>query len=204
MALHLAYYDRGREPVIMDIGPVLALEDVVGGKVCALASRIEPRDYADVAAALTRYGPSQLIRCAQRLDPGLTGRDFADAGLRLGQMKDTTFAGVGLSQADVTAPQDRFAGWPRDAGAIDRQLQAGNPAEPQPGPRHNPGRGGHEPGEDDPDPAGPQTLARPDHNSGPNRPTRLKPTGTTRRSSHDLTGLQRLLAVNHHARIYWC
>ena len=38
---------RGREPVIMDIGPVLDLEDVVGGKVCALASRIEPRDYAE-------------------------------------------------------------------------------------------------------------------------------------------------------------
>ena len=60
---------RGREPVIMDIGPVLDLEDVVGGKVCALASRIEPRDYADVAAALQRYAPGQLIRRARRLDP---------------------------------------------------------------------------------------------------------------------------------------
>ena len=40
-----------------------------GRKVCALASRIEPRDYADVAAALQRYAPGQLIRCARRLDP---------------------------------------------------------------------------------------------------------------------------------------
>jgi hypothetical protein len=62
IALQLAYYDRGREPVIMAIGPVLALEDVVGRKVCALASRIEPRDYADVAAPPQRYAPSQLIR----------------------------------------------------------------------------------------------------------------------------------------------
>ncbi len=55
--------------MIMDIGPVLDLEDVVDGKVCGLASRIEPRDYADVAAALQRYAPGQLIRRARRLDP---------------------------------------------------------------------------------------------------------------------------------------
>jgi hypothetical protein len=52
MVLQLAYFDRGRDPVVMDLGPVLDLEDAVGGKVCALASRVEPRDYADVAAAL--------------------------------------------------------------------------------------------------------------------------------------------------------
>jgi hypothetical protein len=57
MVLQLAYFDRDRDPVVMDIGPVLDLEDVVGGKVCALASRVESRDYADVAAALERYSP---------------------------------------------------------------------------------------------------------------------------------------------------
>jgi hypothetical protein len=62
MLLQLAYFDRGRQPVVMmDIGPVLDLEDAVGGKVCALASRVEPRDYADVAAALGRYSPAELI-----------------------------------------------------------------------------------------------------------------------------------------------
>jgi hypothetical protein len=34
MALQMAYFDRSREPVIMEIGPVLDLEDVAGGKVC--------------------------------------------------------------------------------------------------------------------------------------------------------------------------
>jgi len=63
--------------VVMDIGPVLDLEDAVGGKVCALASRVEPRDYADVAAALERYSPARLIGLARRLDPGLTSEDFA-------------------------------------------------------------------------------------------------------------------------------
>ena len=36
--LQLAYFDRTTRPVTMDIGPVLDLEDVIGGKVCALAS----------------------------------------------------------------------------------------------------------------------------------------------------------------------
>jgi hypothetical protein len=53
--LQLAYFDRFRPPVDMDLGPVLDIEDVVGGKVCALASRIEPRDYVDTAATPQRY-----------------------------------------------------------------------------------------------------------------------------------------------------
>ena len=113
MMLQMAYFERGREPVIMDIGPVLDLEDVAGGKVCALAGRVEPRDYADTAAALERYSPAQLIGFARRLDPGLSGRDFADAGRRLDQMDDEVFAAVGLSRHDVTRLRQRFADWPR-------------------------------------------------------------------------------------------
>src|SRR5258708_10298623 len=75
MMLQMAYFDRARRPVIMDFGPVLDLEDVVGGKVCALASRVEPRDYVDTAAALERYTVTQIIAFARRRDPGLTGRD---------------------------------------------------------------------------------------------------------------------------------
>jgi hypothetical protein len=45
------------------------------------------------------------------------------------------------------------------------------------------------------------TLTRPGHSSGPDRTPPLKPTGTTRRPSHNLNCPQRLLAVNHHAPI---
>ena len=137
MVLQLAYFERGRQPVVMDIGPVLDLEDVVGGKVCALASRVEPRDYADVAAALQRYSPAQLIGFARRLDPGLTGRDFADAGLRLDRMDDRAFADIGLSHHDVAKLRERLAAWPRDAHAADQQPQPGNPADHRP--EHQPG-----------------------------------------------------------------
>jgi hypothetical protein len=106
---------RGREPVIMDVGPVLDIEDVAGGKVCALAGRVEPRDYADTATLLETYSPAQLIGFARQLDPGLTDRDFVDAGLRLDQIPDDAFTSVGLGRQDVTALRERFAAWPRVA-----------------------------------------------------------------------------------------
>ena len=64
MMLQMSYFDRGRKPVIMDFGPVLDLEDVVGGKVCALASRSYERDYVDTAAALEQIGRAS---CRERV-----------------------------------------------------------------------------------------------------------------------------------------
>ena len=113
MLLQLAYFDRACRPVVMDIGPVLDLEDVVGGKLCALASRVEPRDYVDTAAAMGRYSREQMIGFAHRLDPGLTDRDFADAVRRLDQWGDGVFAPFGLGPADVAELRARFAAWPR-------------------------------------------------------------------------------------------
>jgi hypothetical protein len=111
--LQMAYFDRSRGPVTMDVGPVLDLEDVAGSKVCALASRVEPRDYIVTAAALARYSPEQLIKFARRLDPGLSRRDFADAARQLDRMPDGVFARYGLSAPDVAGLRDQFAAWPR-------------------------------------------------------------------------------------------
>jgi nucleotidyltransferase AbiEii toxin of type IV toxin-antitoxin system len=113
MMLQMAYFDRSRRPVVMEIGPVLDLEDVVGGKACALASRVEPRDYVDIAAALERYTVEQIIGFARRLDPGLTDRDFAEAAERLGQWGDGVFASFGLGSDEIAGLRERFAVWPR-------------------------------------------------------------------------------------------
>ena len=113
MMLQMAYFDRTRQPVTMDVGPVLSLEDVVGGKVCALAGRAEPRDYIDTAAALEHYTVQDAIRLARRLDPGLEDRDFADAGRRLDRWGDSVFTPFGLSAADIAALRDAFRDWPR-------------------------------------------------------------------------------------------
>jgi Nucleotidyl transferase AbiEii toxin, Type IV TA system len=111
--LQMAYFERDHRPVAMDIGPVLSLEDVLGSKVCALASRVEPRDYVDTAAALERYRPAQLIGFARRLDPGLTDQDFADAGRRLDELNDRRFTAFGLSPQEIAELRERFATWPR-------------------------------------------------------------------------------------------
>jgi hypothetical protein len=113
MMLQMAYFDRAAQPVTMEIGPVLNLEDVVGGKVCALAGRAEPRDYIDTAAALRRYSVEEVIGFARRLDPGLEDRDFADAARRLDRWGDGIFAAFGLSAADVAALRAAFQAWPR-------------------------------------------------------------------------------------------
>jgi hypothetical protein len=113
MMLQMAYFDRTAQPVTMDVGPVLSLEDVVGGKVCALAGRAEPRDYIDTAAALRRYSIDQVIGLARELDPGLDDRDFADAGRRLDRWGDSVFAAFGLGVADIAALRAAFRDWPR-------------------------------------------------------------------------------------------
>jgi predicted nucleotidyltransferase component of viral defense system len=114
MMLQMAYFDRTRSPVVhADVGPVLAIEDVVGGKVCALASRALERDYIDTAAALDRYSAEELIGFARRLDPGLGDCDFADAGQRLDRLEDDRFARYGLGPGDVAELRKRFAAWPR-------------------------------------------------------------------------------------------
>jgi hypothetical protein len=113
MMLQMAYFDRAAQPVTMDVGPVLNVEDVVGGKVCALASRAEPRDYIDTAAALRRFGIADVIGFARRLDPGLEDRDFADAARRLDRWGDGVFAPFGLGKADVAALREAFRDWPR-------------------------------------------------------------------------------------------
>jgi hypothetical protein len=59
--LTLARFDRRLDPVDMPVGPVLHLHDVIGSKVAAMATRAEPRDYVDVAAALAPSpGPNCL------------------------------------------------------------------------------------------------------------------------------------------------
>ena len=112
--LQMAYFDRTRGPVTMDVGPVLDLEDLAGGfKVCALASRVEPRDYVDTAAALQRYTVGQLISFAKRLDPGLEDRDFADAGSTAGPDARPRVRPLRAQPQDVARLREQFTTWPR-------------------------------------------------------------------------------------------
>jgi predicted nucleotidyltransferase component of viral defense system len=118
MILQIAAFDRNRSPVIMDVGPVMSLEDCLAHKVSAWASRSEERDAIDVAAALARYSVTELITLARQIDPGLEDSDFADAARRLDQTPDRLFTRYGLSRQDVARLRERLADWPRQASDV--------------------------------------------------------------------------------------
>jgi Nucleotidyl transferase AbiEii toxin, Type IV TA system len=77
MMLQMAHFERGREPVVMDIGPVLDLEDVAGGKVCALACRVEPRSARPSFVLTMRLNGRRQLHYLRRVD----WDDIRDDGL---------------------------------------------------------------------------------------------------------------------------
>jgi len=102
----------------MDIGPVLHLDDVLGSKVAALATRAEPRDYIDVAAALRVRTSDELGRLAQQADPAVTEDDLHEAMDRLDRLDNSVFVELyGLSNAEVATVRAAFSGWPRSRGS---------------------------------------------------------------------------------------
>ncbi|GLY03108.1 MULTISPECIES: nucleotidyl transferase AbiEii/AbiGii toxin family protein [Actinoplanes] len=113
LRLTLCRLDRHRAPVVMDVGPVMHLDDLVATKVAALVNRREVRDYIDVAAALERYGLDQVLALAHAADPALDPEDIADAGRYLDRLDDARFALYGLDTAAIATLRGRLADWPR-------------------------------------------------------------------------------------------
>jgi len=111
--MSLGRMSRRHEPTVMTLGPVMHLDDLIGSKVCAFATRGEVRDYIDVAAALPRYGLTRLMALAAEHDPGLTAEDFADAARRLEDLPDEPFARYGLDVDAVATMRAAFADWSR-------------------------------------------------------------------------------------------
>ncbi|MEU4427768.1 nucleotidyl transferase AbiEii/AbiGii toxin family protein [Actinoplanes sp. NPDC024001] len=114
LRLTLCRLDRNRAPVVMDVGPVMHLDDLVATKVAALVTRREVRDYIDVAAALDRYPLERVLELAHAADPSLDPEEVADAGRYLDRLDDRRFALYGLDAAAIAELRERLAGWPRD------------------------------------------------------------------------------------------
>ncbi|WP_214108527.1 nucleotidyl transferase AbiEii/AbiGii toxin family protein [Acrocarpospora catenulata] len=70
---------RSHPPVTMEIGPVVHLDDVAGGKVEALFTRAEVRDFIDIDALLTsgRFTRERLLDLAASRDLGFDRTVFA-------------------------------------------------------------------------------------------------------------------------------
>jgi hypothetical protein len=110
LRLTLCRLDRHHAPVVMDVGPVMHLDDLVATKVAALVNRREVRDYIDVAAARSRYSLDRMLALALAADPALDPADVADAGRYLDRLDDSRFARYG---ADPAAVRAQFRDWPR-------------------------------------------------------------------------------------------
>ena len=113
LRLTLCRLDRHRAPVVMDVGPVMHLDDLVATKVAALVGRREVRDYIDVAAALDRYPLARVLELARAADPGMDPADVADAGRYLDRLDDARFAVYGLDAAAVARLRATLSDWPR-------------------------------------------------------------------------------------------
>jgi hypothetical protein len=119
LRLTLCRLDRSRAPVVMDLGPVMHLDDLVATKVAALVNRREVRDYIDVAAALGRYRLEEILALARAADPAIEAEDVAAAGRYLDRLDDVRFTLYGLTPGAIAALRDRLADWPRTADPYD-------------------------------------------------------------------------------------
>ncbi|HET6484027.1 MAG TPA: nucleotidyl transferase AbiEii/AbiGii toxin family protein [Actinoplanes sp.] len=113
LRLTLCRLDRHQTPVVMELGPVMHLDDLVATKVAALVNRREVRDYIDIAAALEHYPLALLLELGARADPALDPEDVADAGRYLDRLDDARFALYGLDVRQIRELRQRLAHWPR-------------------------------------------------------------------------------------------
>lgn len=114
--VELAANWRALPPVVMEIGPVLHADDVVAGKMSALFTRAEPRDFLDVDAALGsgRYTRERLCELAEEADAGFDRRILADLFGMLERYPDRRFAAYDADPARIAAMRARFANWRED------------------------------------------------------------------------------------------
>ncbi|WP_197038619.1 nucleotidyl transferase AbiEii/AbiGii toxin family protein [Herbidospora cretacea] len=104
---------RAHPPVTMEIGPVVHLDDVAGGKVEALFSRAEVRDFIDVDAFLSsgRFTRERLLELAGSRDLGFDRAVFGQMLSALDLYPDSEFLAYGLSEADTRRLGEQFAEW---------------------------------------------------------------------------------------------
>jgi hypothetical protein len=104
---------REAEPVTLDVGPVLSIQDAIGNKVSALYSRAEARDFFDVDAirASGHYTDAQLIDAAAERDPGFDAGMFANQLQRVNRLTEDDLKEYGVDATELAAIKERLTGW---------------------------------------------------------------------------------------------
>jgi hypothetical protein len=104
---------RALPPVMMDVGPVLHVDDVVAGKMSALFTRAEPRGFLDVDAAVVsgRFTREQLLDLAEQADAGFDRTVPAELWGMLPRYPERRFMAYGADPDQIAAMRERFAQW---------------------------------------------------------------------------------------------
>ncbi len=104
---------RSKTPVTMNIGPVVHVDDVAGGKMEALFTRAEARDFIDIDAMVTsgRFTRGRLQALAASRDAGFDLRVLADMLAVIDIYPDAEFAAYGLPTEQIQQMRERFAEW---------------------------------------------------------------------------------------------
>lgn len=104
---------REAEPVTLEVGPVLSIQDAIGNKVSALHSRAEARDFFDVDAIRSsgHYTDAQLIAAAAERDPGFDAGMFATQLQRVNRLTPDDLKEYGVDATELDAIKKRLTGW---------------------------------------------------------------------------------------------
>ncbi len=88
-------------PVLLDVGPVLALDDLIATKVRALGDRGLARDAIDVHAARHLYSTHELESLAERRPEEFDRQELHDRLESLEWISDAEFEAYGLDAAAI-------------------------------------------------------------------------------------------------------
>jgi Nucleotidyl transferase AbiEii toxin, Type IV TA system len=111
--VELAANWRAQPPIMMEIGPVLHPDDAIAGKMSALYTRAEPRDFLDVDAAIVsgKYTHERLCELAQEADSGFDRRVLAEVLAMIQRYPDRRFTAYGATPEQLTALRVRYDSW---------------------------------------------------------------------------------------------
>ena len=104
---------RAHPPVILEVGPVLAVDDAVANKVGALFSRAETRDYLDVDAIRRsgRYNDEELLDLARQCDRGFDLEWFVKNLEHVDRIEPEEVRIYHISPAQLAEVKNRMRTW---------------------------------------------------------------------------------------------
>jgi predicted nucleotidyltransferase component of viral defense system len=114
LRVEIAQDSRMRPLVRLEIGAVLAPEELAADKTLALFGRAYARDLVDVAALADRWSLEELLTLAAEKDAGFDRHRFADALAVAAEEPQAEFVRLGLAAPEIDALRERARAWSRE------------------------------------------------------------------------------------------